>query len=120
MLHEIMIEEEIDRKMDDKVKALHERIDDFTYITFKNERGEPLLIFCQTEAAITRINRQQNDIQQLLLQIGLSHYILTFSNRDRAKQFSDHLLKHLVTLFLTRCQANVRARFQDNRITMDS
>lgn len=117
MLHEIVVRE--NRKIGINVEALQERIKFIWYITLKNDQGEPLLIFCQNDAAILRMCRSQDDKRQLLMQVHGMHYILTFSSGDEAKKFSDGLLDYVKALPLGRLHASVRNRFENNKITMD-
>lgn len=107
-------------KFGDNVEALQEEGNyGKRYITFRNNKGEPLLIFGQNQAAIMRISRVQDDKHQLLMRIHGVFYILTFSDGAYAKIFSASLLQYVNLLKIWRVDANVRARFETNRITMD-
>lgn len=117
-LHEMKIQE--DSKMGDNIEALYEDIDGRMYITFKNEQGEPLLIFPQREASIERIERFQDLKLQLLLKVLATHYILTFSSNDEARRFSEALLRcNVKLLVMSKVYSNIRERFKNNQIGIE-
>lgn len=105
------------------VEALQETIDNVRHITFKNERGEPLLIFSQKDASILPLRIKpytQIDKTQLLLRVHTAFYILTFSNHAQAKEFSEALLVLVKALHLSRTFRIIKTRFNENKITIDS
>lgn len=116
-----MIEAQENRRIGNNVEALCEIIEDILYITFKDEQGEPLLIFSQFEAAIMRFNKHsQDDKRQLLFRMNIKYYILTFSSCDKAKEFSKALLRNVTALYMRRVDPDVIDRFEKNQITIDS
>lgn len=118
MLHEFTTREE--REIGYNVEALREKINYLWYITLRDEQGKPIHIFSQSYAAITWIKRPQTDKPQLLMQVHETFYLLTFSNCAEAKQFSDALLKFVLRLKLNSVDANLKAHFRYNKITLDS
>lgn len=107
--------------MGNNVQALGERIKDTWYITLRNGPGKPLRVFCQIEAAITRITRDRKSKVQLLLQVHTTHYILTFSKCTEAEEFSKSLNHHdVVNLIVCRVDEYFRNQFENNDITINS
>lgn len=106
--------------MGNNVEALRERIKNYWHITFRNELGEPLLIFPETFAAIMRIKDSDSDELQLLFRMNITYYILTFSSCDEAKKFSEALLEYVTLLYMKIVPADVKARWEENQITIDS
>lgn len=119
MLHEIELRK--CRKIGNSLDALHEKISDTGYITFKNEGGEPLLIFPEKKAKILIVTKPwQGNMLQVLLQVDVTHYILTFSKHSEAEKFSQALLKYLKPLHMGHVFHYVRDRFKNNEITCGS
>lgn len=115
----MMIQSEEIRKIGNNVEALRERIKNVWYTTFKNGNGEPLLIFSQAEAGITRITSLQDNTQQLLFRTHIKYYILTFSSSDEAKKFGDYLLRCIRKMYMRYVPGDIKDRFEKNRIKID-
>lgn len=118
MFHEIT--NQGNRKLGNNVQALCERINDVWHITLRNEQGEPILIFSQSEALITGMKRSLINQRQVLLKAHGTFYILTFSSYTEAKQFSDALLDYLDKLYLNSLDLGVKNRFKFNQIMLNS
>lgn len=119
MLHEIIETQDQEIiKIGDNVEVLLERINHIWYITFTNDHGEPFLTFCQTEAAIMRVDGSPNFKPQILMRVTATLYILTFLKFAEAAQFSDAFLKYVKILRYGRIPADVRACYESNQITM--
>lgn len=115
-----MIQDRKFRTIGKNVEALRENIKNEWYITFKNERGEPLLIFAVTKAAIMHIKQLKNDMVQLLFRISETYYILSFWDCVEAKRFSDALLKFITILYMKYVPVDVRDCFQSIQTAFNS
>lgn len=102
--------------MGNYVQAFYEDINGTSYLTFKNGKGDPLLIFSKDEALINHIQPSDNDTMQLLLRVHMMHYILTFSSNSGAKDFSNALSQYVKELNVDEVFPNVKSLFENNRI----
>lgn len=122
LLHEITSQEiRYYKEIGKNIAALYEYNFRKWYISFRNELGEPLLIFSHEEAQILLISKPWlTDRLQLLLQIYRTYYILTFSSHDEARQFSEALLQFMKPLHMGRVIGFMKRRFERNAIKVDS
>lgn len=103
-------------EMGKNVEALEEKINGISYITFKNDSGEPVLIFSQSRAAFMRFAFQFNK-PQIVFRTHIYHYILTFSDCLKAEAFSEAFVNYVKdSIQFFRLHANVGELFEHNKI----
>lgn len=115
-----MLDETEFREMGRNVEALYEQINGTLVVTLKNDLGKVLLIFAQNKTFISRNTKPtQNDKRQLVLQINMKFYLLTFSNLAEATEFSEVLLNYVKPLQLNRTSSVIKSRLRHNTFTKD-
>ena len=98
----------------ENLDALAERLNDGWNTTFRNEQGDPLLIFSRGELSTESIKEPQ-----LLWRIHSSYYILTFSDNDESRIFEEDV-GYGSRRNQLRVDASIRSRFYRNEIEIDS